>query len=49
MAVAPKFQLVAGKNKRSAVVTLSKSNVLAAVNAPDGEICMWICECLGSG
>jgi len=49
VAVAPKFQLVAGKNKRSAVVTLSKSNVLAAVNAPDGEICMWICECLGSG
>lgn len=38
LAVAPKFQLVAGKNKRSVVITVSKSNVLAAINAPDGEI-----------
>ncbi|KIJ24147.1 hypothetical protein M422DRAFT_56525 [Sphaerobolus stellatus SS14] len=38
LAVAPKFQLVAGPIKRSVVITVSKNNVLAAVNAPDGAL-----------
>ncbi|KIJ47261.1 hypothetical protein M422DRAFT_66579 [Sphaerobolus stellatus SS14] len=38
LAVAPKFQLVAGPIKRSVVITVSKDNVLAAVNAPDGAL-----------
>ena len=38
VAVAPKFQLVAGASKRSVIVTVSKKNVLGAVNAPDGTL-----------
>lgn len=39
-AVAPRFERTPGRNQRSFVVTLSKSNVLAAVNAVGGGIGM---------
>ena len=37
-AVAPRFERSAGQNQRSFIVTVSKSNVIAAVNAVDGDI-----------
>lgn len=37
-AVAPRFERTAGQKQRSFIVTVSKSNVVSAVNAVDGNI-----------
>ena len=38
LAVAPKFEQAAGRKPSSFIVTVTKSNVLAAINAVDGNI-----------
>lgn len=38
LAVAPRFEQAAGRKPSSFIVTVSKSNTLAAINAVDGKI-----------
>jgi ER membrane protein complex subunit 1 len=38
VAVVPRFEQPAGKKPSSFIITVSKSNVLAAINAVDGNV-----------